>query len=101
MITHLNEKLIAVEVPSDHETKISILNWLCFRHKKEKIWHPVFKLDGNWKILGEVDADTISFDVELPNHGMLNNKYAFRSLLQSKGIDTNKPNVKHVILEKV
>lgn len=127
MITHLNEKLIAVEVPSDaieieaSYIKIADMTELSFEDSSSYCWKEDAPLiDGNWKILGEVDADNISFDVEPYVNSFYNEKMhcfsgyenylkginfyskndSFRSLLKSKGIDTNKPNVKHVILEK-
>lgn len=125
MITHLNEKLIAVEVPSD-ATEIQTWNHgIGFKTKiidrkpddTNGFYHTetgLFRWK-NWKIIGEVDANTISFDVEpyLEYDKYLNkpinyiqtdmvfkdkNK-SFRSLLQSKGLyfenPIKKPNGEH------
>lgn len=53
MTTHLTDKLIAVEVRSDADTKISSLNYFCVHTSGSLFWSAKFKLDGNWKILGE------------------------------------------------
>lgn len=121
MITHLNEKLIAVEVPSDairYNMFKTARNVLTYFTQKIR-WQAIYIPDGTWKILGEVTKDEFSFDTSLfvRNKRLVGRKvfydYAlecgyfeqsddsFLSLLQSKGIDTNKPNVKHVILDKL
>jgi len=112
MTTLIENKLYCVEVPSN--TVI------------EKIEEPIRMVartpEGgkifDFKILGEVTKYEISFDVEdvvecydkkedlfycfeqnKPYYLSKNN--SFRSLLQSKGVDLNKENVKLIILEKL